>query len=557
MAAERPTVTVNEEFPSTTPNGAFSVGRDTLGGKFRNWASRRFPSFIDSSKIKSSREYYREKDLEWTRASIPAASQHVALKSVLAAEFYTPAHAERLFQSFESMGWHSAETSAFRQNSSEWVARSRRGSEGGAWINLGAIVRPGSKQRVGNAAEVDLPVGFEDAHAQLFSISPSLSCIVVTFSVEREAESRYERFARAPMNTELCRTKRGCSIHEPRSRKRRAITESREGFRSDILHWFKTNLPGAFATSGNLELFPTCELLFLDGLRTHEDSATRDLWSEYLGLHHGGEDWICSDLPGLRFTHPVSHVESQQGHAALSVERRDLQAIDNALYGGDHDDAYLNRLSISLPRLICNWAINPLLRLYREELNVVRDRRSFLGRSRNATNVLKHLQRVTSNSIDVSLLAAELPGALRYSIWNSWDFRLEGNDEQTICLSSALSARSLELVGQLAASDRAIRELLLQQGNLVNALEAIETQRTMSRLTLVMTVLTVAILILTAVMAIPMLFPTPPQKRMEIIDGAGLALPVLIGATKVEKHRSIVIPFRSNFHTGLERSLEG
>ncbi|TPI27885.1 hypothetical protein FJ414_28280 [Mesorhizobium sp. B3-1-6] len=491
---------------------ALAVHLDALARNFRNWASRRFPSLIDSSNIKRSREYYRQRDLELIPASIPAATQHVALKRVFAAEFYTPAHAERLFQAFEKLGWHSAATSSFHRNSAEWVARSRRASEGGGWINLGAIVRPGSHQRFRDAAEVELPNGFEDAHAELFSISSSLSCIVVTFNAAREVEDRYEQIAGASLGTELPRTKRGYSIIDPKSRKRRAIAEARDGFRRDILSWFKANVPGAFAASGNLELLPTCELLFLDGIRTQEDPASRNLWLDYLGLDYGGENWASTSLPGLRFSHPVSHVDSQKGHAVLSVERHDLRAIDNTMYGGDDDRAYLNMLSVDLPGWVCQWAIPALLRLYREELNVVRDSRSFTGQSENATSVLKRLRRVTSNSIDISLLAAELPGALQFPISDGWDFFLEAEKKEAISLGSALNRRSTDLVDQLAISDRAIRDLLLQQGNLVNALEAIQTQRTMSRLTVVMTVLTIAILILTAVMAVPILLPQAPEQ---------------------------------------------
>lgn len=506
----------NSDVPS-----ALAVRRDALARNFRTWASRRFPSLIDSPNTKRSREYYLQKDLETIPASIPAATQHVALKRVFGAEFYTPAHAERLFQAFEKLGWHSAETSAFQRTSADWVARSRRGSEGGAWINLGAIVRPGSHRLFRDATEVDLPNGFEDAHAELFSISSSLSCIVVTFNAARDVEGRYEHIARASLSTELRRTKRGFSIIDPRSRKRQAIGQARDDFRRNILKWFKTNLPGAFATSGNLELLPTCELLFLDGIRTQEDPPTRNLWIDYLGLDYGGGDWTSSNLPGLRFAHPVSHVDSQKGHAVLSVERRDLRAFDNAVYGGDDDRAYLNMFSMSLPGLICLWAIPTLLQLYRAELNVVRDSKSFTGQSENAASVLTRLRQVTSNSIDISLLAAELPEAIRFPIRDSWDFFLESDNVETISLISALTRRSIELVDQLATSDRAIRDLLLQQGNLMNALEAIETQRTMSRLTIFITALTIAILILTAVMAVPVVFPNSPEQPTKGVELKG------------------------------------
>lgn len=483
--------------------------RDALARRIRNWASRGLPALIDSVNTKSSREYYRRKDLEEIPASIPPVAEHAALKRVYAAEFYTPAHAEQLFLAMEKLGWNSAETSPFRTSATEWVARSRK-SSGGIWLNLGIIVPPGSKQGFRDATVSELPEGFDAAQAQFLSISPSLSCIVVTFDVKAETEGVYESIARSPLATRLIRTKRGHSIIDPRRNKRQVIAEARERFRTDILSWFKTNLPGAFSASGNLELFPTCELLFMDGVRTGDDRATRNLWKEYLGLDYGGGCWDSSDLPGLTFAHPVSHVESQKGHSVLYVERSDLKAIDNAIYGGDSDDAYLNRLSIELPGFIGHWGIGALLRLYQEELSAVRDGSWSLTQSGDASRAISRLQRVTSNSIDVSLLASELPNAFQNVLWNNCDFLLRGDGRAPLSFIAGSTQWSMEVLERLGTSDRTIRDLLVQQGNLINALEAIASQRTMSRLTVAMTLLTVAILILTAVMAIPVMFPKTP-----------------------------------------------
>jgi hypothetical protein len=491
--------------------------RNAMARRLRNWTSRRFPTIVESADAKSSRAYYRKKDVADVPASMLPPDQHVALKRVLAAEYYTPAHAERLFSAFERLGWKSAETSAFNRNSADWVARSRRGSNGGSWINLGTVTRPGNNQSFRDAAETELPDGFEHAHAELFSISPSLSCIVVSFDTMVDADGKYEEIARSALGTKLVRTRRGLSITSPRSHKRQVIGEHRERLRRNLLNWFSNNLPGAFSASGKVELFPTCELLFVDGIRAGDDSSPRSLWREYLGLDQHWGVWNSADFAGLTFANPVSHVESQKGHSALVIERSDLLAIDNQTYGGSSDEAYLNRLSMDLPGFVCHWGITPLLRLYQEELSEVRDSTTFSGRSGKAASVLQRLRRVTSNSIDVSLLANELPNAFQHTFWNDQDFSLHEEGQQPISLSDAVTRRSLELVGQLAASDRTIRELLLQQGNLVNALEAIRTQRTMSWLTLVMTVLTIAILVLTAVMAAPVLFPqTTGQPSSEI-----------------------------------------
>ncbi|SIQ56566.1 hypothetical protein SAMN05880561_103545 [Rhizobium sp. RU33A] len=439
-------------------------------------------------------------------ASIPAETQRVALKQVFAAEFYTPAHAARLFGAFEKLGWSSPDTSPFRMDAAERVTRSRRRFDA-MWLNLGTIVPPGTKRVFRDATVCDLPKGFVAAHANFFSISPSLSCIVVAFDANTETEERFDNIARSPLGTKLTRIKRGFSIARPRNVKQQAIGDARQSNRNDILSWFKTYLPGAFSTSESLELLPTCELMFTDGLRACDDRTSNGLWREYLGLDYGLGGWDSSDMNGLTFVHPVSSQDRDQGHSLLYIERSALKRIENSTYGGDSDQAYINRLSTDLPGFIGYWGIGALLRLYQEEISVVRDAGSSSVQSGDASGAVKRLQRVTSNSIDISLLASELPDALRNVHWTGCDFFRKSGDEPPTSLVAASSQWSTELLERLGTSDRAIRDLLVQQGNLINSLEAIASQRTMSRLTFAMTLLTVAIFILTAVMAVPVVYP--------------------------------------------------
>jgi hypothetical protein len=72
----------------------------------------------------------------------------------------------------------------------------------------------------------------------------------------------------------------------------------------------------------------------------------------------------------------------------------------------------------------------------------------------------------------------------------------------------------MDLLERLEKSDRAIRDLLVQQGNLISAMEGVRTQRNMSKLTVIMTALTVVILLLTALMAVPVVFPEAFQAEI-------------------------------------------
>lgn len=503
-------MTDDSDFESLSGSIPPPTRRRVIARRIRNWAARLLPSWIDSANIKQSRAYYRDKDVERIPASIPSRNHRVSLKQVFAAEFYTPAHAEQLFRGFRKLGWDSARTSPFRTSSEEWAARSRKNS-GGMWLNLGTILPPGRKQNRGIATS-ELPEGFRVARAEFLSVSPSLSCVIATFETTTQMEAHYEEIARSSVGTRLLRTERGHSIMPPGENKRRMIAQSREGFRSDILKWFECNLPGAFSASGNLELFPTSELLFVDGFRNGDEDVP-NLWKNYLGLDYGIGHWESSDVAGLMFAHPVSHVENQKGHSVIYAERSELQRTENALYGGDSDEAYLNRLSLELPGFVGHWGLSALLRLYQEELSVVRDGASS-ARSADAATAIERLQRVTSNSIDIALLAAELPDAFPFMLWSNCDFTSQRDGTESISLAAASRQWSMELLERLEKSDRAIRDLLVQQGNLINAMEGVRTQRNMSKLTVIMTALTVVILLLTALMAVPVVFPKAFQAKI-------------------------------------------
>jgi hypothetical protein len=488
---------------------ALADRREALARWLRDWASRRVPSLIDSTFTKIGREHYRNSDIDGVPASIPPDTQHVALKRVFAVEFYTPAHAEQLKEAFARLGWNSPATSPFRKNAAEWVDRSRK-SSGGTWFNLGAIVSPGGKAVPKDTAVCALPKGFSAARAEFHSISSSLSCIVIAFEVGAEVEEIYECIARSPLATRLERTKRGHIVTSPDRMKSEAISKARKDFRSDILGWFTINLPGAFSASGNLELFPTSEVIITDCLRIQENRTPRNLWTKYLDLGSVSAHWGSADWPGLTFVYPNNHMWSEKRHSVIYVERSDLKSVDNAMYGGDSDEAYLTRLSTDLPGFIVHWAICALLRLYQVDLGEMRDGASVSAQSRDAAVAIRRLQRVISSSMDVSLFAAELPSAFQHSHWVSTDFVRQEDAQSPLSLVDASTHLSLELVNQLSTSDKAIRDLLVQQGNLINAMEALESQRKMSRLSGAMTWLTIAILVLTAVMAYPVIFPSPP-----------------------------------------------
>ncbi|MEI3804065.1 hypothetical protein V6R85_06065 [Agrobacterium sp. CCNWLW32] len=488
--------------------------RKKLIRRIRNWASRKFPALIESSNIKQSRNYYREKDHNLIPESIPHPDEIADLKAVYAAEFYTPAHAQRLMLGFKKMGWDSEEQSAFHRNHAEWVSRSRRDGSG-IWINLGGIVSPKDRKIYRDVATAELPAGFKFAHAELFAISSSVNCIVIRFDPTHETEVAYGHIAREQLATELRKTKRGFTIIRPRARKTDLIGAFRESFRKDILNWFASNLPGAFSSNGNAELFPTCEVLFLDNVlkRANDSGQATTLWLEYLGINYGVGRWASIDIPGLGFTHPVSHRVDRKGHAAISVERGSLNEIDISLYGDQNDDAYLNKLSLGMSGFICQWSVNALIDIYRDQINSARDTSWSTDSALDTVKILKRLQNITSNSVDVSLLASELPNALSQPIWDSLEFSSSCVEEDAISLSAALTDRAIGTIGQLVSSDKIVRDSLLQQGNLINALEAVQTQRNMARLTTIMMWLTVAIFLLTTIMAYPVIFPAREMSK--------------------------------------------
>jgi hypothetical protein len=103
--------------------------------------------WIDHPRMISSLRYYRERDAEFNSKSTPSENEHVEVLALWALEMYTPSNVGNLEQGLRKLGWGNDDFDWPKDDPITWVQSSRQG-QGGGWMNLGMIRRPGEFGKV-------------------------------------------------------------------------------------------------------------------------------------------------------------------------------------------------------------------------------------------------------------------------------------------------------------------------------------------------------------------------------------------------------------------------
>ena len=346
-------------------------------------------------------------------------------------------------------------------------------------------------------------------------MSSSIACIVVCFVFEEGYGGVFDDALRARYKTKFERLKRGHRIHGPRSQKEGRVQEIRGELRRHAATWFRQNLPGVFSRADATGDFPTCEFVVFTDPQSppaHPNGSTNGLHRTYLGVTEPWGRWESIDVPGLIFTWPVLRERVARFHATLSISKSSLQSLDMTPYGGHNRSAYLAFFEQDIPTLLSRWACLALIDAYQTKINGLRDSRVFAVANTDPAKLLQELRLITSDSIDISSIAPDLQDLTREPALfdhGSGSFTQPHplSSQPPLDLLSSLKEEIVLSARRLQVTDRSVRDLLLQQGNLAGASENIVLQRRMRWMTSVLTWLTVAILALTALMAYQMFFP--------------------------------------------------
>lgn len=509
-ASDPQLVTEVEDIAQDDPTPAARPRRSLLY-RAQRYAYRKFPSIVPDPGRAELLEECRKHDDEDNAQSEPPEDEAIDLKCMWGVEFYTPSQIGELLRRFEKLGWNRDDPSSLDRNPVTWLRSFRESTHGTAWFNLGPLHREGDPGFFHHGRAAPLPPGVEYALATMYSLTPSISCIVVGFILDETQGRRFEVALRRKRKTLLNPVKGGgYRIPGPVHQKEDDVRTIRAELRSMVAEWFRTNLPGLFAGDALAGEFPTCELTTL--LKTQpcpaDRQAQRDAhwWLGLLDIDHDFRAWKAERIPGLKFQWPLMRDKENRFHSVLTCREDAIPDKTFEMYGERRRSTFALHIDRMVNSLLSRWGLLGLLAAYEKHLNTTRDTATFeSGHYKKPLALLEALRGHVALSVDVSATAGDLKRL-------SEDKRTFGHDvpdfrpchpshyiNEDITLEEALRDQITERADWLRDFDRSVRDLLIQYGTTLGTHENIKIQRRMSLLTWAIVALTVLIAILTAV----------------------------------------------------------
>ena len=432
---------------------------------------------------------------DWQRnaQTTPPIDESIDLYCTWAVEFYTPTYIDGLVDGLQKLGASTERNQRLDRDPVDWLRMQRSLHRTSGWMSLGYLKPPGAKLFGAlDGIETSLPQGVKYATWKMFSLSPSLTCILIAFVFDEQKAATFDAALRSEYQTYLEPLGKASRIHTPDFQKAAQIRSVRQGISNSITKWFKENIPGLFCSDLLDGKLPTCELLFLteaDPFPPHQNGGTPPpRYLQLLGLDATFEAWESTQTTGLKFK--PFYIRSQEGqhHSILSVKE---SAIPDSLverYGGEKKRSMFNTLDMNFSEILNLWACISLLEGYTRHLGRIRDSASFrFATDRHTIEKLHSLGDNVSFSLDISAVTADLLTSAkaksgffgRIAEYKSCD--PDTGEEEA--LDQVLLAVITEEAKQLRKMDRSIRTHLTQFGSLLAAAEDIRLQRRINKLT--------------------------------------------------------------------------
>ena len=426
-------------------------------------------------------------DQEANSRSTPPPEEHIDLRCIWGFEFYTPSHMKALERSLSNLGWTASNDPGNRGDPIVWLRGLRGHRYGGSILNLGFLTTETPETVFMNTRAIpELPSGIAYAQGRIASITPSLVAIALCFALDDSLPTELNDILRKDRTSFWEPISGGYALHDPRSQKQQDIATLRAELQRQTYAWFKKYLPGVLTTESD-EL-PTCELITATVARPYSFSnPAAPEWDSYqrlIGFEVGPDAWHSQDVHGLVFDN-----SDDSWHPHLVISESDLLSAVGDDYGPDRSGS-VSFLNLDIASMLQVWAIRPLL----EHLTkVVAAASTPAGRS--PEKVLDLLRRGQLSRMDVAALSNELSDEARESAWvwaqASGFTRTEPISGKQRTLMEDLVYFVQRQSVWLKETDRSVRENSTQYGTLLAAVESIRLQKSIWRLTWLLSILAV------------------------------------------------------------------
>ena len=487
-------------------------------------AHERFPRIFDYPVRPGEQAISQIFDPKENAKTCPPDDESIDLCCMWAVEFYTPAHIDTLLAGFRKLGWENKNHSDNRSPTS-WVQKFRQSSHGNAWSDLGVIYPHGTDNFLSSISlTAPLPPHVQYATGGLFSLTSSLTCIVIGFVFEEDFSTQFDEALRTDRQTYEKSVGRGYTrVFRPEKQKANHICQIRADIAELAAQWFRENLPGLFSSGILEDNLPTCELVTLQKaepfpIRSKDNTDPSAYhYLSILDMHSTFNAWRSENTLGLKFTDSQTRDRGPRYHSILAIRESDIKKEIatresnlkknlatkeniNVQIASDNRSGRIRYIDKQIQHLLSRWAIFPLLVGYSQHLNAIRD--SFRSKSRqNSVKTLQTLSHHVSYSVDIAAVTADLISYTQQPSSFSLDLgtfkpcdehRYEPDHTLDKALCSAIEERAI----WLQKTDQSLRDHLTQYGSLLGAKENVRLQKTIRILTWVILILTLLTVVL-------------------------------------------------------------
>lgn len=351
--------------------------------------------------------------------------EEVHLAGLVLAETFTPSTVSTLYRALASFP-------ASGDKKKEWADRVTRGRSAAGmagWVSIGPIRRAGEPVLGGELIDPTLPASVEATWAYLFFPAPSLTVLVTTFTLTDEvgdlspllrADYRSEAsdvrvrisghlgWIRARIPFPWSRPKIHqvtYSVSRAEDQKRQACESLISAHETACQAWLAGRFPGTFSATKPIN-WPVVRLLLTKESVPFEVSRPR--WLTPPGLAFGPDVWRSTDQPGWAIK-LSSGTRSRRFAATAAARRRD--AVREPAPSGEGETTWLLTQQFALYQspLVARWAIACLLSLYADRLAEVRDRAARHRRVSRPVRQARNLDGyLLGDGLDASTVAADM-----------------------------------------------------------------------------------------------------------------------------------------------------
>ena len=362
----------------------------------------------------------RESDSSALNAeTTPPQDEFIDLRCIWAVEFYTPAHLDRLLEGIRKLGWYQKKA-LFRpeEDPVAWICRSRQSSSGRDYLDIDPVYPCGTVPSP-SAQTAQLPLGVQYAIPRIYSLTSSLTCVVMGFVFEEDFSAKFDMALRTNRKiyaeTSL---KNEIQISDPEKQKTDHIIQIRNDMTKLSIKWFRENLPGVFSSNAGGEILPTCEFVTLRlsepylkrGTSTPKYMSVLDMVdSGVLDFWRGRKAWQSKNISGLKLGVPQKANHSLRHHLILAIKESDFKRAATEATGLPDRQYHIHYINHGISDLLSKWAIISLLESYDKNISAIRDSAVFRPESHQSpVEVLKTLGHHASDSVDITAVTTEL-----------------------------------------------------------------------------------------------------------------------------------------------------